>query len=107
MVDLDIALWVDPLEFVPYAVGEILGIGDQGKTFAVPNSLIEFGGSRGPERKDKAIENDLPFPGGNVDHPWVTEEIAQILAQGAGSRSFRGTELHEDHLGFALRRDVF
>ena len=43
MVGLDIALGVDFLELVPYAVGEILGVGDQGKTFAIPDSLIELG----------------------------------------------------------------
>ena len=38
MVDFDIALGVDFLELVPYAVGEILGVGDQGKL--LPSQIL-------------------------------------------------------------------
>ena len=106
MVDLDVSLGVDLLEFLANALGEILGVGDEGKTLSVPYSLIKLGGLGGTQGQNKAIENDLPFPGGNVDHPGVTEKLAQVLAQSLGGRFLGGTELHEDHLGFTLGRDV-
>ncbi len=106
MVDLDIAFGIDLLEFLADIVCEILGVSDQRETLSIPDPFVKFGRFRWPERKDEAVENDLPFPSGKVDHPRITKEIAQILAQGACSRSFRRTKLHENHFGFALGRDV-
>ena len=106
MVDLDVALGIDLLQFVPYAVGEILGVGDQGKALSVPNSFVELGGFGGSERKDEAVENDLPLPCGNVDDPWVAKKVAQVFAQSLRGRCLGGTKLHEDNLGLALRRYI-
>ena len=106
MVDLDITLGIDLLEFLTNTLREVRRVGNERKTLSVPNSFVELGGFGGPKRQYETVENDLPLPSGNVDHPRIAKKVAQVLPQGLGGRCLGGTELHEDDLGLPLGRDV-
>jgi hypothetical protein len=80
MVHLHIALGIDPFQFLADAFGEVRGVGNQRKTFSIPNPLVKLRGLGGSKGKHKPIENDFPDPWVDINDSGISKEIPEILS---------------------------